>query len=117
MTRAARSAAEEIVLSALRVPTATEAATAAVIVGALLDNPDVLLALADGGGRELSGREAEIAGLVAEGLANKEIAALLGISPFTVSSFLRRAFVKLGVRTRAQMVAVVLARELLSRKP
>jgi two-component system, NarL family, nitrate/nitrite response regulator NarL len=53
----------------------------------------------------LSPREKEIVRLVANGMANKNIAALLEISPWTVATHLRRIFIKLGVRSRAEMIA------------
>src|SRR6266516_2031050 len=56
----------------------------------------------------LSPREQEIARMVAEGYPNKTIAAVLDISSWTVSTHLRRIFAKLGVHTRAAMVASVL---------
>ncbi|MGH8906544.1 MAG: response regulator transcription factor [Egibacteraceae bacterium] len=56
----------------------------------------------------LSPREAEIAQMVAEGRPNKTIASELNISSWTVSSHLRRIFDKLGVNSRAAMVARLL---------
>ncbi len=56
----------------------------------------------------LSSREQEIARMVAKGYANKTIAAVLDISAWTVSSHLRRIFAKLGVASRAAMVARLL---------
>jgi DNA-binding CsgD family transcriptional regulator len=56
----------------------------------------------------LSPREQEIARMVAQGYPNKTIAAVLDISSWTVSTHLRRIFAKVGVRTRAAMVARVL---------
>ena len=53
----------------------------------------------------LSPRELEIARLVAEGYPNKIIAAELDISAWTVGTHLRRIFAKLGVGSRAAMVA------------
>jgi DNA-binding CsgD family transcriptional regulator len=53
----------------------------------------------------LSPREHEIARLVAEGHPNKIIAAELEISAWTVGTHLRRIFAKLGVGSRAAMVA------------
>lgn len=53
----------------------------------------------------LSPREQEIARMVAEGHTNKNIAAVLEISMWTVCTHLRRVFSKLGVGTRAAMVA------------
>ena len=56
----------------------------------------------------LSPREQEIIRLIAKGLPNKTIAAILEISPWTVATHLRRVFMKLGVSSRAEMVASVL---------
>jgi DNA-binding CsgD family transcriptional regulator len=59
-------------------------------------------------GAALSPREFEIARMVAKGYANKTIASVLGISSWTVSSHLRRSFSKLGVTSRAALVAQLL---------
>jgi DNA-binding CsgD family transcriptional regulator len=56
----------------------------------------------------LSPREREIARMVATGLTNKTIAHILDISPWTVSTHLRRIFIKLSVTSRAAMVAQLL---------
>jgi DNA-binding CsgD family transcriptional regulator len=56
-------------------------------------------------GPQLSPREQEIVRMVSHGYPNKTIAAVLEISTWTVSTHLRRVFAKLGVRTRAAMVA------------
>lgn len=61
----------------------------------------------------LSPRETEVARMVAQGYQNKTIALVLEISSFTVSSYLRRIFAKLGVNSRAAMVAQVLENGLL----
>jgi DNA-binding CsgD family transcriptional regulator len=53
----------------------------------------------------LSGQEAKIARLAADGLSNKEISQQLCISPRTVGSHLYRTFPKLGVSSRAQLAA------------
>lgn len=53
----------------------------------------------------LTPREQEIARMVADGFTNKEIASVLEISSWTVSTHLRRIFGKLDVGTRAAMVA------------
>jgi DNA-binding CsgD family transcriptional regulator len=53
----------------------------------------------------LSPRESEIACMVAKGYGTKQIAAVLEISSWTVATHLRRTFAKLGVRSRAAMVA------------
>jgi DNA-binding CsgD family transcriptional regulator len=52
----------------------------------------------------LTGRELEIAVLVAQGCATKHIAYRLQISEWTVATYLRRIFAKLDVYSRAQMV-------------
>jgi DNA-binding CsgD family transcriptional regulator len=54
--------------------------------------------------QRLSGRELEIAVLVAQGHANKNIAYRLAISEWTVATYLRRIFLKLDVESRAAMV-------------
>lgn len=53
----------------------------------------------------LTAREAQIVRLVASGQVNKQIAGTLQISEWTVSTYLRRIFSKLGVDTRAAMVS------------
>ena len=64
-------------------------------------------ALARQSGR-LTAREREVAGLVAAGLTNKEIAAELQISPHTVDQHMRRVFGKLGVRRRGAVAGALL---------
>ena len=63
----------------------------------------------------LSPREIEVARMVAQGYPNKTIASVLEISTFTVSSYLRRIFAKLGVNSRAAMVARLMEDHLLPR--
>jgi len=59
-----------------------------------------------GSGRiQLSPREQEIVRMVAKGHPNKVIADVLNISSWTVCTHLRRIFAKLGVGSRAAMVA------------
>jgi DNA-binding CsgD family transcriptional regulator len=53
----------------------------------------------------LSPREQEIVQMVAKGYPNKTIAGVLNISLWTVCTHLRRTFAKLGVTSRAAMVA------------
>lgn len=52
----------------------------------------------------LTERELQIVTFVAQGNSNKQIASHLRISEWTVSTHLRRIFVKLGVDSRAAMV-------------
>ena len=54
----------------------------------------------------LSPRELQIARLVAAGDTNRAIASTLDISLWTVSTHMRRIFAKLGVGSRAEMVAL-----------
>lgn len=53
-----------------------------------------------------SPREGEILSLVAGGLADKEIAASLGISPRTVSAYLDRIYLRHSIHTRTQAVVM-----------
>ena len=64
-------------------------------------------ALAEGGaaGRPLTRREGEIAGLVARGLTNRQIAAALHISERTAENHIQHILVKLGLHTRTQIAA------------
>ncbi|MDA0183741.1 LuxR C-terminal-related transcriptional regulator [Solirubrobacter phytolaccae] len=55
----------------------------------------------------LSGREREIADLVALGRTNKEIAAELFLSEKTIENHMTRVFTKLGVSRRAEVATVV----------
>ena len=60
---------------------------------------------ADGpGGTDLSARELEVLRLTAHGMANKEIAGVLGLSLRTVEGHLNRTFNKLGVGSRTEAV-------------
>lgn len=53
-------------------------------------------------------REQQVLSAVFEGLANKEIGARLGVSESSVKATLQQLFSKTGVRTRSQLVRVVL---------
>ena len=59
----------------------------------------------------LTQRENEVLDLLAEGLTQEEIADRLVISPKTAATHIQRILGKLGVRSRAQAVALVLREE------
>jgi DNA-binding CsgD family transcriptional regulator len=56
---------------------------------------------------ELTPQELHIARLIAEGKANKEIAAALFLSPKTIEYHLANAFRKLNIHSRAELAAIV----------
>jgi DNA-binding NarL/FixJ family response regulator len=66
-----------------------------------------------GGSAQLSAREREVLGLLAAGLANKEIARRLSISLRTVEGHLGNVFGKLGVGSRTEAVLYALEHRLL----
>lgn len=53
----------------------------------------------------LSARERAVLALVAKGQSNKRVARTLNVTPETVKSHLKRAFLKLGAKTRAEAVS------------
>jgi DNA-binding NarL/FixJ family response regulator len=59
------------------------------------------------GGAPLSAREDQVLRLAAKGLAGKQIARVLGISPKTVEQHKTRAFKRLGVPNQAAAVAIM----------
>jgi predicted ATPase/DNA-binding CsgD family transcriptional regulator len=62
----------------------------------------------------LSGREREVAGLIATGLTNRQIAEHLVLSERTVDAHCRHIFDKLGVASRAQVAVWAAARGLVA---
>ena len=58
--------------------------------------------------RPFTEREQQVLSCVFEGLANKEIAARIGVSESSVKATLQQLFAKTGVRTRSQLVRIVL---------
>ncbi|MCL2730118.1 MAG: LuxR C-terminal-related transcriptional regulator, partial [Actinomycetia bacterium] len=62
-----------------------------------------------GNGQSLTKREREVAGLIAEGLSNKEIASTLVIARRTVEGHIENVMTKFGYHSRAQIAARVAA--------
>lgn len=60
----------------------------------------------------LTGRELEVAGLIAEGLTNHAIASRLAVAPRTAEAHVENIRRKLGVRSRAQIAAWLTERRL-----
>jgi DNA-binding CsgD family transcriptional regulator len=60
-----------------------------------------------GSGIELTATERRVAELAASGLTNRAVAAALFISPKTVDANLGRAYAKLGIRSRAELGAMI----------
>jgi len=58
--------------------------------------------------RPFTKREQQVLSGVFEGRANKEIAAQIGVSESSVKATLQQLFAKTGVRTRSQLVRIVL---------
>ena len=57
----------------------------------------------------LTEAEHAVAGLVVQGLTNREVAERLFISPHTVSTHLRHAFTKLDIRSRVELTRVLIS--------
>jgi DNA-binding CsgD family transcriptional regulator len=64
-------------------------------------------ALRELGAVQLSPREREVAQLAASGYTSREVAVRLSISVRTVDNLLQRAYTKLGVRQRDELVAAL----------
>ncbi|WP_433161852.1 ATP-binding protein [Kribbella sp. CA-247076] len=89
-------------------PVATESARLADALGmtAYTERTAVLVARLNGSEADgLSARELEVAGLVAEGLTNRQIAARLVISERTAQNHVQHILTKLGFSTRSQIAA------------
>jgi DNA-binding NarL/FixJ family response regulator len=58
---------------------------------------------------DMTPREAEVFGLIAEGLSNRQIARALQVSESTVKTHINNVYAKLGISSRAQAVARAIA--------
>lgn len=58
--------------------------------------------------KSLAMREMQVANLVAEGLANRDVAVKLGLSEHTVSNYLFRIYNKLGISSRIELALYIL---------
>lgn len=65
-------------------------------------------AVQSSGPRQFTERERQVLSFVFEGFANKEIAERIGVSEGAIKSTLQQLFSKTGVRTRSQLVRIVL---------
>jgi DNA-binding NarL/FixJ family response regulator len=85
---------------ALLAPSVTRRLIEAYAEGSPVERPEVA------GLDDLTARELEVLGLVAEGLTNSEIAERLVLSPLTVKTHVSRILMKLGARDRVQLVVL-----------
>jgi len=104
-----KGAAPQELLDAVRTVAAGEAllsprATRAVIEQMLAQPPEATATGDSEAFANLTEREREVVGLVAQGLSNEEIAARLVLSPLTVKTHVNRAMTKIHARDRAQLV-------------
>jgi DNA-binding NarL/FixJ family response regulator len=110
--RAARAAVGEVAFAAAWAEgqaMSVEQAVAAALAGEEAAPPG---RVPTGGPEQLTAREAEVAGLVARGLSNRQIAAKLSISERTVSTHLTNIMGKLGVTGRVQVATWAVAQGL-----
>ena len=60
---------------------------------------------------ELTPRQLQVAGLVTEGMTNKDIAAKLGVTEMVVKNYLRLIFDQTGMSSRLELALWYLAHE------
>ncbi len=63
----------------------------------------------------LTHREVQVLALLVEGFSSKKIADRLGLRFYTVTTYLKRIYKKLGAHNRAQVVGKVLTERILNR--
>lgn len=103
-TTTARDVAEVVAAIASRTAGATRAAGASLTVReAILFAQGEAAPSAVPDGVALTPRETEVMGLIRDGMANKQIARSLGISPKTVEGHITRLMAKLGATSRVQI--------------
>jgi DNA-binding NarL/FixJ family response regulator len=97
-------------LSAIRLVAAGESLLAPSVtrrlIEAYISQPQKEPAAVPEGLDELSARELEVLGLVAQGSSNREIADALYLSPLTVKTHVSRILTKLSARDRVQLVVI-----------
>jgi DNA-binding NarL/FixJ family response regulator len=81
---------------------------------AVASNPTLAPEVAQEPLAELSERERAVLDQIAQGYVSNEIAESLGVSPWTVQTYIRRIYRKLGVRSRAAVVVEAHRRGLLN---
>jgi DNA-binding NarL/FixJ family response regulator len=105
-------------LSAIRLVAAGESLLAPSVtkrlIEAYISQPEHAAPTAPDGYDELSPRELEVLGLVAQGNTNREIADALYLSPLTVKTHVSRILMKLRARDRVQLVVIAYQTGLIS---
>jgi DNA-binding NarL/FixJ family response regulator len=111
----------EAALSAGAAAVISKARPAAALVDAIVDVHRGERVIDDGGGQQagpwpgatrgLTARQAEVVALLLQGRSNAEIAASLYVDVNTVKTHLRHAYKALGVRSRAQALAMLLGED------
>jgi DNA-binding NarL/FixJ family response regulator len=106
-------------LSAIRLIAAGEALLAPSVtkrlIEAYISQPEHNATNPPHGLDELSGRELEVLGLIAQGSTNREIADALYLSPLTIKTHVSRILTKLHARDRVQLVVIAYQAGLTSR--
>ena len=104
-----RSAAEELI-HAIRAVAAGGVYLDPALAGRVVEGYVGEAAAGGAAAVELSDREAEVLRLIAQGFANKEIAARLGVSIKTVETYKARSMQKLGLNSRVDIIRYALGR-------
>jgi DNA-binding NarL/FixJ family response regulator len=76
------------------------------LIDTYVSGPRRSAAIEPDGLAELTTREREVLGLIADGLNNAEIAQTLHLSPLTAKTHVSRILMKLGARDRVQLVVI-----------